>query len=116
MAKSDTGQIGTWAFYIAVIIAVVGGIVPSIGSAPWAAWILLLAGLIVGFLKVSDKNAMTFIIVGIALMASDSIASSLVAVGIIGNYVNGIVGNVVSFIAPAALVVVLKQVWSIKDW
>ncbi|MBI2110132.1 hypothetical protein HYT58_03100 [Candidatus Woesearchaeota archaeon] len=113
MAKTDTAQFGTWAFYIAFVIAIIGGIVPNIGSATWAAWLLLLAGLVVGFLKVPEKNAVTFLIVGFVLI---QMGNSLEMIPTLGMYISGIVGHLAKFIGAASLVVAVKALWSVKDW
>lgn len=106
MAKNDTAQLGIWVFYIGVIVAIISGLI-ALGS--WTTWVLLIAGLVVGFLNVSDKNAVSFLI---ALLALSATGLALNAIPTVGDIIGRIVANLVTFVSPAGLVVSLKALWS----
>jgi hypothetical protein len=108
--------IGPWSFIGGVVIAILAGGLSSI-FAQYAATIVLLLiilGLIVGILNITDKEATEFLIASIALMVLAGTGAGLV---VLDNLVQGlgtalqkIVLYIAVFVAPAALVVSLKKV------
>lgn len=99
-------RIGKWAFIIGVILAVLFGFVV------WEPVILILAilGLIVGFINIGTKETKEFLIATIALLVVG--AAGLQLISVVGTYIQSILSNIVAFVAPAALVVALKTVYS----
>ncbi len=116
---------GSYAFLLGVIIAVVVGIVASIvpdmmtvGSMELITLVLVILGLIVGFLNIHDKNVTSFLIATIAVSMVGGVTSvtaggfvAVSEISIIGFLIANIVGSIVALVAPAALVVGLKQIW-----
>jgi hypothetical protein len=104
-------KIGSWAFIIGVILAILGGVFSS-AMAEYAATItlvLVILGLIVGFLNIGDKEVTPFLIAAIALMLVKS--AELEAIPEVGSYLVSIVNNIAAFVAPAALIVALIEVY-----
>lgn len=99
---------------IAALVGLVGGMFPSLMGV--AALALLVLGIIVGFLNVSDKEAVPFLVAAIALSLAGKagfLMMDTVVPGVpIGTWVTSILGNIAIFVAPAAVIVALK---SIKD-
>jgi hypothetical protein len=109
MAKVSTMEkVGVWSFYIGLIIAV---IFSFMGDQWWTASILLLLGLIVGILNVTDKEIVPFLIACIALIVAGSAASGLLP----WVWLNRFLGNVVIFVIPAALLGALKGIYAIAS-
>ena len=110
-------KIGNWAFIVGVIVAIVAGIVSgAIGEASvYIPLILVILGLIVGFLNISDKEVSDFLIAAIALTVLSMSAAGLTVIPVIGGYLAQMVQNVAVFVAPAALVVALKNVWNLAS-
>ena len=110
-------KIGYWAFIIGVIIAVIAGAAAGMMAeyAGWILFVLVILGLIVGLLNVGDKEIQSFLIVAIALMAVGSANLAVIDTVImgLGSILQGIVGYIAVFVAPAALVVALKAVYSL---
>ena len=112
-------QIGNYSFIIGVIIAVVLGLAaPKLGTA--AAWLwslLIVLGLVVGFLNVSGKETKEFLWVTIGLVvvafAGSAQISSWSNVELIGPYLKGIFDSILAFVVPASVVVALKDVWDL---
>jgi hypothetical protein len=109
-------QVGIYAFLIGIIIAILAGIAGgaiAAYSGP-VALVLVILGLIVGLLNITDKNISGFLIAAIALMVVGS--ANLVTIDTIvlglGTILQAIVTNIVVFVAPAALVVALKAIWN----
>lgn len=109
-------KIGNYSFIIGVIISVVLGIV-SLGAANlWLASLLVVLGLIVGFLNVTGKETQEFLLTSavliIATAASMGGASATIgSVQYIGKYLSGIFTQVLAFVVPATVVVALKDIW-----
>jgi hypothetical protein len=102
--------LGKWAFLIGLIIAVITGFMT--GYATILALVLFVLGLIVGFLNVTEKDSVKFLIATIALLTGG--IASLTALSMLGvtiNYITTILANFVAFISAAALVVAIKAIF-----
>lgn len=104
----DLAKAGEWAFIACVLIAVIAGIAaPGEGMVAIA---LVVLGLIVGLLNISEKETTPFLVAAIALIVAGTAGFSLIPE--IGAMVANIVGNIAVFVAPAAVIVALKAVWT----
>lgn len=103
----DTATVGHWAFIIGVILAVLAAFV----NIPSVLTILFVLGLIVGFLNVTEKESTPFLIAVIALLVMGIGLSQLGNLGVapLAGTVEVILGNFLSFVSAAALVVAVKQ-------
>ena len=114
-------RLGAWAFLLGVIVAIIAGIaaVAAAANSPWIALLLVVLGLVVGFLNIEDKQVTGFLIAAIALMVLGATSGSTVLgelntiIAGLGTLVNAILINIAVFVAPAALVVALKEVVNI---
>ena len=113
-------QIGNYSFIIGVIIAVVLGLAaPRLGPAEtWLFSLLVVLGLVVGFLNVSGKETKEFLWVTVALVVvafagSAQVNSWETKVQIIGPYLKAIFDSILAFVVPASVVVALKDVWEL---
>ncbi|MBS3096275.1 hypothetical protein J4480_02440 [Candidatus Woesearchaeota archaeon] len=112
-------QIGNYSFIIGVIIAVVLGLAaPMLGAA--AAWLwslLIVLGLVVGFLNISGKETKEFLWVTVVLVvvayAGSAQIESWSNVELIGPYLKAIFDSILAFVVPATVVVGLKDVWDL---
>ncbi|MBU0530113.1 MAG: hypothetical protein KKC05_00395 [Nanoarchaeota archaeon] len=110
----ESQSVGSWAFILGVIIAILAGLAAGFLDATMAGWItfvLVILGLIVGFLNISDKETSGFLIAAIAIMAVGT--ANLSAIPSIGPYLAIMVQNIAAFVAPAALIVALKAVYNL---
>jgi ATP synthase protein I len=112
-------KIGHYSFIGGVIIAVVLGLASSALGAQATAWLaslLVVLGLIVGFLNVSGKETRDFMLVAVVLVvaafAGDA-SQTLSEVQIIGSYLSGMFSQLLAFIVPATVVVGLKEIWAL---
>lgn len=112
-------QIGNYSFIIGVIIAVVLGLAaPSLGTATTWLWSLLIVlGLVVGFLNVSGKETKEFLLVTVSLVivafAGSAQIEKWVNVELIGTWLKAIFDSILAFVIPASVVVALKDVWEL---
>lgn len=97
--------IGRWAFIVGLVISVIAGFF-DLGVYGLPALVVL--GLIVGFLNVTGEEVQKFLLGTIALMLVGSALHTT-----LGTFVGGILSAFVSFVAGAALIVALKEVYTI---
>ena len=129
--RAKENSIGAWAFLIGVILAIILGLstmlfksdIPKLVSYSSAIYaILVILGLVVGFsIKVSGKDAQTFLITGTILVVvskfgMDSVTGSLSLIGIgIGELVSSTFGALLVLFVPATIVVAIKTVFGIAN-
>ncbi len=119
MVKSKENLVGAYAFLIGVVLAVVFGLFnkPLEQAGGMFYSILVLIGLIVGFMNVSDKNSSTFLLASLALVIVGALGNDPLIYISQNNYVvtslsNVLVSLLVLFV-PATIIVALKTVFSI---
>lgn len=112
-------KLGEWAFIIGVGIAVVIGLFASNLSGNTQGWLVLLLvvlGLVVGLLNVSEREATPFLVAAAALLLTGTTGSTLSIIPTVGSYLAGVVEAIAVFVTPAAIVVALKAIQSLaKD-
>ena len=128
-----TEQIGEYAFLTFVIIALIAGI--AIGYMAWPgsgieavtvndtrAWTiltLLILGIIVGFVTITEKEATAFLIAAIALaVIRGEIFLSLGQVQLLeplAYIITEIINCFVAFVAPAAVILAIKAVYALAS-
>ena len=98
-------MLGSWAFLIGVILAIVFGIV---GVEPLIATILVVLGLIVGFLNITDKEVKPFLKSGtILVLVSWLGADAITTISWFGDILNAMM----LIFVPATIIVALKSVF-----
>ena len=97
---------GHWALIIGIIIAVLAGF----ATIPYLTIILMVLGLIVGFLNINEKESTPFLVAVIALLV---IGVAGLQLGRLTPLVVGILNNFLAFVGAAGLIVALKQVLSV---
>jgi len=109
MAKTKgMNVVGKWAFLIGVILAVVLGLFdPIMGN--WAI-VLVVIGLIVGLLNVTDKEVAPFLMSGAVLIIASALGGSLMSEM---PYVGAILDALLAVFVPATVIVAIKNVFSL---
>ena len=104
----STEQIGRWAFLIGIVLAVLIGLV----NFSYSALILMILGLIVGFLNVSTKEYVEFLVAIVALIVIG--VAGFEALANVGSSLYGwaadVLNNVIAFVGAAGVVVALKAI------
>jgi len=119
-------RVGGYSFIIGVILAIVLGLASGALGAEAATWLgslLVVLGLIVGFLNVTGKETKEFLIVAaiLVLVAYAGNASTVLsfgggtAAGLVGAYIAGIFNHLLAFVVPATIVVALKDILSLAQ-
>ena len=105
-------KIGFWAFIIGLILCVVGGFVSSWASNSAIIIILVILGLIVGFLNITAKETSLFLLAAIALMVTGGVFSSISVLSI-GEFLDRMLSLLATLMAPAAIVAAIKALWAV---
>ena len=113
---AERSKFGQWSFIIGVVIALLiglfsGSLSPVING--WFVLLLVILGLIVGFLNVTEKETTPFLVAAIALLATGTAGEALNIIPAIGIYLTGIVRAISVFVTPAAVVVAIKAIKSL---
>jgi uncharacterized membrane protein len=124
--KSKENSLGAIAFLAGVILAVIVGIftiiIPIDRISSFNAQIygiLVLLGIVVGFMNSGGKDSHTFLLAGTALVivsgfGMDSVYGSLLGIGIVET-VRTIFAALLVLFVPATIIVALKTVFSISN-
>ncbi|MDP3882389.1 MAG: hypothetical protein Q8Q31_05925 [Nanoarchaeota archaeon] len=109
MAKAETGNlIGSWAFLIGVVLAVVLGAFGDITQGVLIT--LVIIGLIVGLLNVADKEVTPFLLSGAVLIIAASFGQEqMSAVRAFGSILQALL----AIFVPATVIVAIKNVFSL---
>lgn len=111
MARRSEPRAGHWAFLIGVALSIIAALVPQLQTQT-VAWVLVLLGFIVGLLNITAKETQEFLVATIALVIVADAAANLVQLGVV---MAAVLGNIVLFVFPAALVVALKTIWELAS-
>jgi len=103
-------RIGFWAFIVGLIIAIIGGIVAPQNTV--VILVLILLGLVIGFLNITAKETVTFLLATIALVVVGNVFAPIMTLGI-GAILGGILGLVGTLMAPAAVIAAIKALWAV---
>ncbi|MBI2107570.1 hypothetical protein HYU10_00140 [Candidatus Woesearchaeota archaeon] len=116
---AEGNKLGEWSFIIGVAIAIIVGLFSGSLSKEWYGWAILLLvvlGLVVGLLNITEHETTPFLVAAIALLATGNASVVLEIIPKIGVYLAGIVNAIAVFVAPGAIVVALKAIKSLaKD-
>ena len=116
-AKSnvDVEQVGHYSFIVGILLAVIVGLVPSLRG-DLSIIIMLVLGVVVGLLNITAREVSVFLIASVALIMASSVgATAFRAVPSIGEYLTAILGNILIFVAPAAIIVALKAIYALAE-
>ena len=104
-------SIGSWSFIVGLVVAVLVGLYAE--ASGLMVTILVILGLIVGFLNVAEKEVHGFLMASVALLLAGSAGSLLSSIPAIGSILGNILNNFVVFVAPAAIVVAIKELYNL---
>lgn len=109
----NTGEIGKWSFIAGILLAILVGALGTMLSdyVSSIAMLLVLLGVVVGFLNITTKKVYDFLVAAIALLLAG--AAGLDTLPMVGAYLGPIVAYIAYFVAPAAVIVSLKAIYEI---
>ena len=118
-AKPDTTKklssyIGLLAFFVGIILAIVGGIGYHDNSG--ITLTLVIVGILVGLLNITGKEVLPLLIAAIALIVVGLTQGFLPLDdlgGEAGTKINAIVAYLATFMAPAAVISAFRAIWAV---
>lgn len=122
---SRENSVGAWAFFIGVILAILIGLSTTIIPIPTVIAystqiyaLLVILGLIVGFVNIPGRDAHTFlwagaILVVVSKFGMDSVRGSLIGIGV-GDAVSAVFAALLALFVPATIVMALKTIFSMS--
>jgi uncharacterized membrane protein len=118
--KSRENLVGAWAFLIGVVLALAVGVLSFGTLNPIILAILVILGLIVGFVNVSEKDINTFLLGAVSLVivsfAGIESVKGVQFIGIgLGKIVASTLGALLVLLVPATIVVAIKSLFSISQ-
>jgi hypothetical protein len=108
--RNVLSTIGFWAFIVGLIIAVVAGLLLPQNTI--IIIVLIILGLIIGFLNITAKEFLLFLVATIALMVAGNVFAPLKTLGI-GAILGSMLSYVATLMAPAAIVAAIKALWAV---
>ncbi|MBI5225948.1 hypothetical protein HY994_01765 [Candidatus Micrarchaeota archaeon] len=111
---------GSYAFLAGIVLSIVLGFMTA---QAWMVAVLAVLGLIVAVLNITDKEVHSYLLANVAIMVGAGAFSSMLTVlaaplnlGGIATMLQGILGNLVFFVTPGAVLIALKEIYSLaKD-
>jgi hypothetical protein len=107
--KGVLGFIGFWAFIIGFILAIVAGIFWPTNTT--IVIVLVILGIIIGFLNITTKEFMLFLLATVALVVVGG--QAFTSLGTIGAKLGDVLGHIAILVAPAAVIAAVKALWSV---
>jgi len=120
MKKAGMGNAGRYVFLLGLAVSLVAGIVAALRGldttyAAWISLILAVLGVIVGFLNITPSERHNFLIATIALSMIGLVGFAplqLQSVNV-GVYLTSILGYIVTFVAPAAAIAAIYEIYDL---
>lgn len=108
MAKKQGSTIGRWAFLLGVILAVVLGAFGQLNET-WV-FVLVVIGLIVGFLNIVEEEVSAFLMSGAVLIIASALGQSVMSVS---NLLSNVLQALLAIFVPATIIVAIKNAWGL---
>ena len=104
------GHMGSWAFLIAVILAIIFSFVDPASAASWLPYLMVILGIIIGLLNITGKEVQPFLLAGTVLVIVSAFGASVMATfGFMSNFLS----NMLFLFVPATVIVALKHVFAL---
>jgi len=109
MAKKTGNVIGSWAFLVGFILAVILGLF-NVVSNEWAI-VLVVIGLLVGLFNIGDRETSPFLMSGTVLIIASALGQGVASViPFLGN----ILYALLLIFVPATIIVAIRNVFSLS--
>ena len=103
-------MIGFWAFIAGLIVSLICGIVLPQNTTIIV--VLIVLGIVIGFLNITAKETLLFLVATIALVVVGNVFAPLSVLSI-GKVLGNILGYVATLMAPAAIIAAIKALWAV---
>lgn len=115
---------GRYAFLLGIAVAVVAGLIAGTKAGlgdygKWVPLILVILGILVGFLNITPKERSAFLVATIALsmvgFTGAAFAPLVFGTFNLGVYLSSMISYVVVFVAPAAVVAAIAEIYDLAQ-
>ncbi len=108
--KGFLGFVGFWAFIIGFILAIIAGFLMPENQT--IVVVLVILGIIIGFLNVTAKEVMLLLLATIALVVVGNAFAPLGTLRV-GEVLGNILSRIAVLVAPAAVISAVKALWAV---
>jgi hypothetical protein len=109
MAKMNLGDlIGGWAFLIGVVLAIIVGLFPALGTTN-VLTALVVIGILIGLFNIATKEVTPFLMSGAVLIIAGALGQDNIGITIVDN----ILKTLLAIFIPAVIIVAIKNVFSL---
>ena len=119
MANEKAGE---YAFLVGVAVAVLAALAKLVmtvdaTTAGYVSALLVLLGIVVGLLNITEKESQPFLLAAVALLVAGtaSFAALNTALANLGTFLDQVVGNLSVLVAPAAVILAVKSTWAMAS-
>ncbi len=120
--RSHENVVGAWAFLIGIVLALLGGVLSALFGNwnPFVLGLLMVIGLVVGFIGVTPNDLQKFLMVTVSLVIV-SYAGSAGVKNIeflewqIGKVVSSTLAGLLVLLVPATVVVAIRSLFSVSQ-
>ncbi len=109
--REGTSYVGSWAFLIGVILAVILGAAGIVNTT--MTLVLFVLGVIVGLLNIAEKEVNAFLMAGAVLVIIGALGSGVIPEGPATSWISGVYDALLIMFVPATIIVALKSVFSL---
>ncbi|MEK6869271.1 MAG: hypothetical protein AABX74_03525 [Nanoarchaeota archaeon] len=120
--KFDLSQLGVWAFLLGALVAVIMAVGSTMQQAwasnAWLVFALVVLGLVIGVANIKKLEPNALLMPAIALLVAKTANLSAIntLIPFVGTFLEAAVSNAITLVAPAAVIVALKSVYTnLKD-
>lgn len=106
-------KIGSWSFLIGMLISVVAGFMTGGNWYPVMVGVLVILGLIVGFLNVTGRETTPFLLSAVVLVIVADFGGR--ALSVVSPVLQQIFNAIVVFVVPSTIVVALKAIYALAS-
>lgn len=110
--KNNLETVGKFSFIIGLLLAIVAGLVPSVAGYAYTALVIVVLGLVVGFLNIAEKNVVKLLVAITALMAVGTATVSVIPA--VNVYLGSVLQYFVAFVGAAGFVVAVKAILEVS--
>jgi len=119
MVNKGKGQVGSYAFILGVLLCILLGLF----QAPiWAIAVLAVLGLVVAGLNIRHEEVRSYLLYNAVVMVGVGTLSNMLSVlttplglGSLAVFLQTILGNLVFFVAPGAVLIALSEVYALAQ-
>ena len=112
-------KLGEYAFLACIVIAVLAGLATGLAGYQSGAVsaLLVVLGVVVGVLNISEKETTPFLVAAVALMAAATVGFGAIdqVISKAGTTLDAIFGYIATFVAPGAIIVAFKAVYALAS-